>query len=169
MKKIFNFSIILFIFCLTFTFGGIFNSFVGYANADTANVRTIEIGGVNSDGDDAATQLMYYINTFGTDGVTNDNIVLTSDVDMSGVVLTKALGTKETPFEGTFNGNGYKISNLTINLRIDMTDATVAASQYAGLFGYVKGATIENVEFAGNEEDYLSDSGCCYGSEPGCL
>ena len=147
MKKIFNFSIILFIFCLSFTFGGIFNCFVDYADAAGETARTVEFGG-----EGAATRFKEYINTFGTDGVTNDNIVLTSDIDMSEEVLIKGLGTKETPFEGTFNGNGYKILNLTIDLRNDMTDATVVASQYAGLFGYVKGAIIENIEFAGTNE-----------------
>lgn len=56
---------------------------------------------------------------------TGVNIVMTGDVDMSGVNWT---GIKD--FKGTFDGNGYKISNLT-------------GTQ--GLFASTKGATIKNV------------------------
>lgn len=48
------------------------------------------------------------------------------------------------PFEGVYNGNGFKISNLEINLPVDPS--------YRGLFGRTMGATIENVTI---EDVYL--------------
>jgi len=45
------------------------------------------------------------------------------------------IGNSTTPFSGTFNGNGYIISNLFIDL---------PTTDNVGLFGYTTGATIEN-------------------------
>ncbi|MBO9608213.1 MAG: S-layer homology domain-containing protein [Paenibacillaceae bacterium] len=42
------------------------------------------------------------------------------------------------PFKGNFDGNGYTISNLTI-------DTAGAGTSYLGLFGYISSATIRNV------------------------
>ncbi len=47
----------------------------------------------------------------------------------------RPIGTKETPFEGTFDGKGYTISGLYVD----------GTNEYSGLFGYVKDATISNV------------------------
>ena len=46
---------------------------------------------------------------------------LSADLDMTGWVLPP-IGTKEYPFVGSFDGNGYTISNLTISNRADGTD-----------------------------------------------
>lgn len=56
------------------------------------------------------------------------------------------IGTKEQPFTGTFNGNGYKISNLFIG----------SNDSYIGLLGsissgIVKDLVIENADISGNE------------------
>ncbi len=45
------------------------------------------------------------------------------------------IGTLDEPFTGTFDGQGYSISGLYVN----------RASNHGGLFGYVRGATLENV------------------------
>lgn len=45
------------------------------------------------------------------------------------------IGTSSKPFTGIFDGNGFAISNLYIN----------RASDYNGLFGYAKNATIKNL------------------------
>ena len=51
------------------------------------------------------------------------------------------VGTKSTPFQGVFNGNGHSIKNLWVNrLNVD----------YVGLFGYIEGGTIKNVTIVGN-------------------
>ena len=67
--------------------------------------------------------------------------ILMNDIDLAGYDWT-AVGTLANPFVGEFNGNGYVISNLTIN---------GPTKQYQGLFGYcstslaVKDVIIENV------------------------
>jgi hypothetical protein len=50
----------------------------------------------------------------------------------------------ESRFTGTFDGQGYVISNLKI---------TGGAYEYNGLFGYTSGATIKNVGLAGTDID----------------
>ncbi len=60
---------------------------------------------------------------------------LTADIDAS--CMTSPIGTDTTPFTGTFNGSGYTISNLTINL---------PSAHHVGLFGYTSSsAKIKNV------------------------
>lgn len=46
------------------------------------------------------------------------------------------IGTKSTPFKGTFDGNGYNIVNLQINN---------PDGDYQGLFGYTSSATIKGI------------------------
>ena len=67
--------------------------------------------------------------------------ILMNDIDLSGYENWDPIGRSQTgsfseAFQGTFNGNGYVIKNLTIN-RPD--------EEYVGLFGYTNGANIENV------------------------
>lgn len=69
----------------------------------------------------------------------SDYWIVMNDLDLSGY----SSGTGWTPittFSGTFDGNGYTISNLTIN----KPDA-----DYQGLFGTVANATIRNTHIAG--------------------
>ena len=71
--------------------------------------------------------------------------VLTGDIDMAGVSGFEPIGDRNdrtadrggTPFTGTFDGNGYTISNLTIDRPNE---------NYVGLFGAVgSGGTVENI------------------------
>lgn len=70
---------------------------------------------------------------------------LATDISLSSwYVNWPPIGTKDAPFTGRIDGNGYKI----IGLKVDRIAA------YAGLFGYVKGGEItnlvvENVDVAG--------------------
>ena len=61
--------------------------------------------------------------------------------DGSGKPCSACYGKGETivihPFTGSYNGNGFKIKNLTIN-RPD--------ADYQGLFGYVQGASLTNIK-----------------------
>ena len=66
-------------------------------------------------------------------------ISLTGDIDMAGVQVTP-IGTKENPFLGTFDGNGYTISNLTMS---NIGSDDVALFDYVG-----EVATLKNVKFA---------------------
>lgn len=59
---------------------------------------------------------------------------LSQDVDMSAVTVWNPIGRADFPFSGTFNGQGYKISNLANS-----------GTGLVGLFGYVSSATISNV------------------------
>ena len=68
----------------------------------------------------------------------NTLIKLSSDLDLSEETWTP-IGTEEHPFNGVFNGNGHKISNLTIDDN----------AKYQGLFGYNKGI-IKNIGVDGN-------------------
>ena len=61
-------------------------------------------------------------------GARNVNAVLTADIDMAKYSKKfKPIGTEANPFHGSFDGQGHKISNLTVNTGGDC----------AGLFGYV--------------------------------
>ena len=73
--------------------------------------------------------------------------VLSDNINLSGVSLTP-IGTKDNPFSGNVNGNGYNISNLKINLDDD----------YVGLFGYVTDSNISNlslIDFTVTGNDYV--------------
>lgn len=60
-------------------------------------------------------------------------------------VYTGEFGRSETRhFKGTFDGDGHQITNLTITGR----------NEYVGLFGYVRNATIQNCNVAGEVSGY---------------
>ena len=61
------------------------------------------------------------------------NYILMNDLDLGGMEWTP-IGTSGSAFTGTFDGNGYAISNFKITGDVE----------YAGLFGYNKG-TIQNL------------------------
>ena len=71
------------------------------------------------------------------DSFKGKTIVLAYDLDLEGVEITP-IGTKENPFEGTFDGKNNKISNLNIS----------SESDYQGLFAYNKG-TIKKLSLSG--------------------
>ncbi len=64
--------------------------------------------------------------------------ILMNNIDLSGVDWTAIGGSKDNPFTGELNGNGFTISNLTIN------ETTIDSG--VGLFGNISGATIKNVK-----------------------
>ncbi len=69
-------------------------------------------------------------------GTTGANFVMTNDIDMSGVDNFSGIGPSSNSFQGTFNGNGYAVKNLTIN---QPEDACV------GLFGVLVHGVIKNL------------------------
>lgn len=154
MKKILNLSLILFVFCLTSLFGGLF-LMPTIANAEDS-AEAIEISN--------ATELKRYIDNYGTGvsaqyGQPTDYVVLTADIDMSvlnttanpnGDIVYGTIGTEENPFAGVFDGRGYTISNLRIDVSVDTAENGVQNNQYAGLFGVTNGATIKNVSISQN-------------------
>lgn len=63
------------------------------------------------------------------------NAILTANLDMGNKAFTP-IGNGDRTYKGTFDGNGYTISNLNIS----------SDNHYVGLFGYVDGGTIKNVK-----------------------
>lgn len=61
--------------------------------------------------------------------------ILMNDIDLQGMELTP-IGTASVPFTGNFNGNGFTISNFTINKNV---------TDYVGFFGVVNNAVITKV------------------------
>lgn len=56
--------------------------------------------------------------------------ILANHIDVSSVDTWNPIGSKEKPFTGSFNGNGFSIVNI---------------KSHNGLFGFIDGAKIENV------------------------
>jgi len=79
---------------------------------------------------------------------------LAADINMSVFVGTEynVIGNRAAPFTGTFDGNGYTITNLTY--------VTTSAIHYVGLFGYTDNADIKNVAL---ENVNISTGGGCAG------
>ncbi|MEK3977452.1 ZmpA/ZmpB/ZmpC family metallo-endopeptidase-related protein, partial [Psychrobacillus sp. FSL K6-1267] len=63
---------------------------------------------------------------------------LTGNIDLSGVAWIP-VGSNTTIFKGSFDGDGFTISGLTVNTTTDM----------AGLFGYMNGGSIKNIHLTG--------------------
>ena len=83
---------------------------------------------------------------------------LNADIDLTNESKYYEIGSLLNPFKGTFDGNGHKISNLTLTNEI---------VSYAGIFGYttgtIKNLTIDNVNVTGN--NYVGGlSGYSYGT-----
>ncbi len=107
---------------------------------------------LDSDGDgyveiDSAEKLWWF--TQQVNGGNNSlNAELTANIDLSGtcgegIGNWQPIGNK---YSGHFNGQGHTISNLYMS----------GDDQYIGLFGYVKGATIENVTVTGSVSSMFS-------------
>ena len=84
----------------------------------------------------------------------NKHFKLMADVDLSSFTGTQfnIIGNETTPFTGTFDGNGYKISNFTYKNY---------GSNYSALFGYVdsQGAEIKNLGLVDPNVDAGSNVG----------
>lgn len=100
----------------------------------------------------------------------NGDYILTQNLDFSTWGNWEPIGQKEVPFTGTFDGNGYVISNLTIEL--DKNSAENEADYFASVFGYVSGGEIINFgvnntsiklnydgSYYSNEEEILANAG----------
>ena len=62
------------------------------------------------------------------------NYILTADIDLSSIENWQPIGDSANSFTGSFDGSGNEISGMTIS-----------GNEYAGLFGYVHGASISNL------------------------
>ena len=74
-------------------------------------------------------------------GTTNsDYYILTRDIDMSSSAPFEQIGDESHPFIGTFDGNGYSISGITVNGR----------ALFGNLSGTVKNLALVNMKFMGS-------------------
>ena len=64
----------------------------------------------------------------------NSSYEMTADIDLEGAAFMP-IGTNDHKFSGTFDGNGYAVSNLNVDV----------SSEPSGLFGFVERGTIRNV------------------------
>ena len=64
------------------------------------------------------------------------NYILSDNIDLASFGSWSPIGTEEEPFTGTLDGNGYVISNITIEYSIPTN---------IGFFGHVKNSTIKNL------------------------
>ena len=76
-----------------------------------------------------------------TSGTTYSGETVKMTANVSGVT-TRTSTNLEKPFSGTFDGQGYK---LNLNINVATADATAAP------FGYISGATIQNLHITGSE------------------
>lgn len=100
---------------------------------------------INSDKD--LKLLAYHVANEEVDGYEGYYFALTRDISLSDTAswlpigyFTEAGDSEPKPFKGNFNGQGYRVYNLKIS------DTT---QDYAGLFGSVHGAVIENLTVDG--------------------
>ena len=70
----------------------------------------------------------------------SEKYILMNDIDLKDWGNWSPIGIdSKTPFEGIFNGNGYSIKNMTIDIHSNNKNI------YAGLFGYVSNNEIRNL------------------------
>ena len=104
----------------------------------------------------------YYVNNAAYDGIYNTaRYKINSDIDLGGV-LWMPIGTKENPFNGTFDGGKCKITNLNL---------CATNSDYNGLFGYVgNGAYIfDIITFSGTINTSAKYTGAIAGFSKGTI
>lgn len=95
-----------------------------------------------------ANELVYFAKSVNVDGETyaGKTVKLTADIDLAGKLWIPVGQTQVSSFQGTFDGQGHTIKNMTVNY-------TGTNSNYAcGLFGWIElhnGApiVIQNVKF----------------------
>ena len=110
-----------------------------------------------------------YRNTSNNVYYKNSYAKLTANINLSGKYWTP-IGCQNsnifvnTTYQGTFDGNGYTINNLTMRVYEDDT------VQFMGLFGYTSGATIKNIKikysltvYAITEDGWLESENCYAG------
>ena len=90
-------------------------------------------------------------------------VELAADIDLTGYVWTPIGSGKY--FAGIFNGNNHKVAGMSV---------FAAGIDYAGLFGYVSGGTVQNVHVAGKvtamDVDYVGGIvGYSTGTVQNCL
>jgi len=76
-----------------------------------------------------------------TDGFNGKHFVLADDITLGSIYSWIPIGTSSKPFKGTFDGNGYSVTELYANGSKDAKN-----KWYVGMFGYLNGAAIKNLK-----------------------
>lgn len=112
-----------------------------------------------------------FINNVNT-GITYFGTTVILDSDLSLSDISQQIGDYHNYFLGTFDGQGYVITNFALS-------SSSFSSQYTGLFGYSKGTTIRNVvldsscsltnSYSGPDRVYVGGIiGYCYANKGMC-
>lgn len=106
-----------------------------------------------------------FVKGFGGDDYPIDaNYELTADLDLSQLTLS-SIGDNNTPFLGTFNGNGHAISNL----KIDSDAGSVGLFAYIGAGGRVVNTVLKDVSVTAADSDNTGAiAGACAGTIENC-
>lgn len=75
--------------------------------------------------------------------------VLVNDIDMAEMTSWQAIGTNASPYSGTFDGQGHKITNFGTHNGEENSYTLQFSGGKQGLFGYAKNATIKNFSISG--------------------
>lgn len=96
-------------------------------------------------------------------GETDINITLNTDLNLTNMEWTP-IGTESQPYTGTFDGNNYTITGLTVN----QTRNCVGLIGCIGSDGTVKNVKLENVNITGNGYSVGGVAGRNYGTIENC-
>ena len=118
------------------------------------DTQTVKVG--------TASELVALSEGFGTSAYPIDGkYELSANIDMKDVTFSAiGGGTKPTPFLGTFNGNGYTISNLHIE----------SANGSTGFFAYIgTGGSVENLKLVNADIVGQGSTGAIAGTSTGTI
>lgn len=152
MKKLPFLFLFILCFCTCVCAGSVFpvSDFAEAFESEgkTYNIKFATTSGKTEEEIGDSIGLVEYVDLFYKDESVNhqkDIIVLQSNINMAGIELSSTIGNYDKPFEGTFVGNGFSISNLTVQAKASSNNAN-----YVGLIGYAKNAKISGLGFGGN-------------------
>lgn len=96
----------------------------------------------------------------GGNGYSGKTVKLMDNVDLAGIEWNPVGQTGSTQFQGTFDGNGYTISNMTVN---NPSESTNVSSGFFGWLENTSGVVVNNVKFK-NANVTVSNNN--FGAEP---
>lgn len=135
-KNIMAKLLILVVFVISFT-----STFsVGFSYFDSLSVQENENINIGTWLNMISTPQEFYDFATKTDSVASDQYIIANDIDFSGFTWNYDLTNYNTTFRGNLNGNGYTLSNLTIN-------NNSSTYTYFGIFPRIEGGTIEDIKF----------------------
>lgn len=121
----------------------LFKMYVTYDSSDEF-ITELEAKTLNYD-DDAPLEINSVEDFNKMDDDPSGNYILKTDLDFAGQSVENMFGTEAKAFTGKLNGDGHKISNFTIS-----------NASNAGIFGYTKEATIQNLVIENGEGSSFS-------------